>query len=201
MCNILDLARRRISVRSFLSTPIDLRDVLYALDAARNAPSGANKQPWRFIIVTDNILKKKIRMYCEEVEKEFHERIPEWMKLWLREKGISWRKEFLTKAPALIMVFGKTREPYWVQSVWLAIGYLLLVLEEEGLASLTYTPPKVKWANELLGVPEEYMLQTIIPLGKSKETRAKERLGLDSIVYCNKWGQKYDMCLNSGENT
>ncbi|MCD6488840.1 MAG: hypothetical protein J7K21_06430 [Desulfurococcales archaeon] len=51
------------------------------------------------------------------------------------------------------MVFRKTKEPYWVQSVWLAIGYLLLALEEKGLASLTYTPPKVKWANKLLNVP------------------------------------------------
>ena len=153
MCNVLDLAIRRVSVRSFSNTPIDLKDVLYALDTARNAPSGANKQPWRFIIIASSDLKKKIRMFCEEAEKEFHSQVPEWMRLWLREKGITWKKKFLTEAPILIMVFGKTKEPYWVQSVWLAIGYLLLALEEKGLASLTYTPPKVKWANKLLNVP------------------------------------------------
>ena len=197
MYNVLNLAKRRISIRNFLSEPIDLRDVLYALDAARNAPSGANKQPWRFIIVTDNELKKKIRSYCEDAEKEFHSRAPEWMKSWLLEKGITWRKEFLTQAPVLIMVFGKTKEPYWVQSVWLAIGYLLLALEERGLASLTYTPPKVSWANKLLAVPTDYMLQVIIPVGRAKESkRSKERLGLEHIAYCNKWGHTYDLCLN-----
>jgi len=56
---VLDFARRRVSVRDFLSNPIDLRDVLYAIDVARNAPSGANRQPWRFVIVVDGDLKVK----------------------------------------------------------------------------------------------------------------------------------------------
>ena len=194
---MLDFARRRVSVRDFLSNPIDPGDVLYAIDVARNAPSGANRQPWRFVIVVDGDLKVKIRMYCEEVERGFHSRAPEWMKKWLREKGITWRKEFLTQAPVLIMVFGKIGEPYWVQSVWLAIGYMLLALEEKGLASLTYTPSKVEWANELLGVPKEYALQAIIPVGKAKETpKAKERLRLEDTVYCNRWGQNYAACLD-----
>jgi len=188
---VLDFARRRVSVRDFLSNPIDLRDVLYAIDVARNAPSGANRQPWRFVIVVDGDLKVENRMYCEEVERGFHSRAPEWMKKWLREKGITWRKEFLTQAPVLIMVFGKIGEPYWVQSVWLAIGYMLLALEEKGLASLTYTPSKVEWANELLGVPKEYVLQAIIPVGK-----AKERLRLEDTVHCNRWRQNYAACLD-----
>ena len=191
MCSVLELATRRVSVRKFLSKPVDLRDVFYAIDAARNAPSGANKQPWRFVIVTDQELKKRIREQCEEAEREFHSRAPEWMRRWLSEKGITWRKEFLIEAPVLVLVFGRTGEPYWVQSVWLAVGYMLLALEEKGLSSLTYTPPEVGWANELLDVPKEYILQTIIPVGKTGEHNTqKERLSLDKIGYCNKWGQK-----------
>jgi len=102
-----------------------------------------------------------------------------------------------TKAPVLIMVFGRAGEPYWVQSVWLAIGYMLLALEEKGLASLTYTPSKVYWANKLLGVPEEYVLQAVIPVGKARGIpKTKERLSLDGIAYCNKWEQNYAVCLD-----
>jgi len=188
LVNLLDLASRRISTRKFSSEEIRIEDVIYAIEVARQAPSGANRQPWRFIIVYDNELKMEIRKYCEEVEKIFHEKAPTWMKKWLSEKGITWRKEFLTTAPLLILVFGKRNEPYWVQSVWLAIGYMLLALEEKGLASLTYTPPRVDWANRLLNVPTEYILQTIIPIGISKEENKKKiRFELKDILYCNKW--------------
>jgi len=97
VCSVLDLAKRRANTRDFLGEPVDLRDMLYAIEVARNAPSGANRQPWRFVVVVDSDLKKSIRMLCEEAEKEFHSQAPEWMKRWLREKGITLRKEFLTQ--------------------------------------------------------------------------------------------------------
>lgn len=112
------------------------------------------------------------------------------MKKWFVSKGITWRKPFLTEVPVLLMVFGKSNEPYWIQSVWLAIGYLILALEEKGLASLTYTPSNVLWANELLNVPKEYVLQAIIPIGKHTKLKiSKVRLELNDILYCNKWKQ------------
>lgn len=98
--SLLEIARRRISTRKFSGEKIDLKDVAYAVDVARQAPSGANRQPWRFIIVTDRELKEKIRASCEAAERDFHERAPGWMKRWLAEKGISWRKDFLAGPPS-----------------------------------------------------------------------------------------------------
>ena len=196
---ILTLASNRISVREYSNEPIRIEDVFYAINAARNAPSGANKQPWRFVIVTKQSLKDEIRKLCEEAERELRDRIPDWFKKWLKDKGISWRKKYLSKAPVLVLVFGRTRDPYWLQSVWLAIGYMLLALEERGLASLTYTPPKIRWANRLLNVPDEYVLQTIVVVGKpAKEIkREKERLNLHDVVFCENWGNP---CANTMNN-
>ncbi|GEM_PF-2431003 len=74
----------------------------------------------------------------------------------------------------------------------LSIGYLLLALEEAGLAPLTYTPPRVDWANELLGVHRNYFLQAIIPVGRPKGKKVKELgLSLEDITFCNGWGTGY----------
>ena len=66
---------------------------------------------------------------------------------WFKEKNISWKKDFLTDAPILLLVFGKSNEPYWIESVWIAIGYILLAIEEKGtrytnLYTLKYTEDK-----------------------------------------------------------
>ena len=184
-----NIARNRISAREFSREEIDLGDLLYALDVARHAPSGANQQPWRFIIVTDPKTKKRIRERCEEAERRFHKNPPQSIRRFLLEKGITWRKPFLTDAYALILVFGRKTAPYWIQSVWLSIGYLILALEEVGLASLTYTPSDTSWVHEELGVPEEYVLQAIIPVGKAKHAASvKERIPLLDLIFCGRWG-------------
>lgn len=87
-------------------------------------------------------------------------------------------------------MFGRKTEPYWIQSTWIAIGYAILALEERGLASLTYTPPKVRWANELLGVPSEYVLQAIIPVGRpgKRINAGKKRLELGQVLFYERWG-------------
>ena len=184
MDTILDLAKRRITIRSFRRDEIDISDVYYALNVAREAPSGANKQPWRFIIVRDQSLKKRIRKHCEEVEKEFHSKAPEWLREWFREIGITWRKPFLENAPILLLVFSDGTAPYNVQSTWLAIGYILLALEERGLATVTYTPSKVRWFNELFKIDKRYVLQTILPIGKAAcDICSKQpRLPLDNLI-------------------
>ncbi len=190
MPTVLELASSRRSVRSFEERSVDLGDIIYALETARQAPSGANRQPWRFVVVTDSETKRRVREICEEVEREFHGKAPGWMKEWFRKRGIDWRKPFLEEAPALIFVFGRRTEPYWVQSVWIAVGYMLLALEERGLATVTYTPSKVGWANQLLGVPEEYVLQTILPVGYAKGAPSKPpRLPLKEIAFRERWGQ------------
>jgi len=166
---VLKLVSSRGSVRRFRSDPIPFADVKYVLEVARKAPSGANRQPWRFLVIRDQGLKKRIRERCEEVERRFHERAKPSLKEWLKFRGITWEKPFLAEAPILILVFGKMGEPYWVESIWLAIGFMLLAIEELGYSTLTYTPSEVDWANDLLKVPKGYRLQAILPMGKPLE--------------------------------
>lgn len=189
MAYILELARSRRTVRRFQGREVGLEDIVYVLEVARQAPSGANRQPWRFVVVRDQDIKRVVRKKCEEAEREFHEKAPEWMKRWFREKGITWMKQFLEEAPVLVLVFGRRTEPYWVQSVWIAVGYVLLALEEQGLSTVTYTPPKTGWANELLGVPRDYILQVILPIGYAGEEPEKpSRLPLSEIAFLDRWG-------------
>ena len=82
---VYELAKKRTTIREFKDESIPLDDVIYALNVAKEAPSGANKQPWRFVIVTDMKKKHKIREFCKEIEKQFHELAPDWMKKWFKE--------------------------------------------------------------------------------------------------------------------
>ncbi len=194
---VLKLASSRGSVRRFRSDPIPFADVGYVLEVARRAPSGANRQPWRFLVIQDNGLKKRIRERCEEVERRFHERAEPSLKEWLKSRGITWEKPFLTEAPILILVFGRMGEPYWVESVWLAIGFMLLAIEELGYSTLTYTPSEVDWVNDLLKVPKEYRLQAILPMGKPLEDkRPQDRLPLNEIAYLDEWGKGFQKHLD-----
>jgi len=109
--NLLELMRRRRSVRHFSPDPVPV-EVLRDLGAvAAQAPSGANRQPWRFVIVTDPAVKAQIREAAEAEEKESYEhRMPEeWLRA-IEPLGTDWRKEFLEVAPALIVVFRKEWE-------------------------------------------------------------------------------------------
>ncbi len=189
---LIDLARERRSIRRFRRDPISDEDLRYILEVAHYAPSGANRQPWRFVIVKDPNLKKRIREICEEIEREFYKHVPEWFRNFARERGISWRKPHLEEAPVLIHVFGYRRSPHWKESVWLMIGYLLLAAAEKGYATLTYTPSDTRWANEFFNVPENWGLETIINIGyPAQEPSYPGRLELSEICYENSWGIKY----------
>jgi len=178
------LSKRRETIRDFSKEKINLEDIIYVLNVAREAPSGANKQPWRFLIVIDEDIKKEIRRYCESVERKFHENAPDWFKKWLAERGISWRKPFLEEAPVLLLVFADIRAPYAIQSTWLAVGYMLLAIEEKGLATVTYTPSRIKWFNEFFNLPDHYKLQTILPIGKPADTKYQKqpRKSLEELI-------------------
>jgi len=189
---VLDLAASRRSVRRFKSDNVPLKDIAYILEVARKAPSGANRQPWRFLVIQDDDIKQDIRRVCEEVEKEFHQRAEPSLKRWLEARGITWEKPFLTEAPILILVFGRIDEPYWVESTWLAIGFMLLAIQELGYSTLTYTPSKIDWANHLLKVPKRYKLQVILPIGKPAEPiQSQDRLPLKEIAYLDGWGEEF----------
>lgn len=186
---IFTLAKSRKTVRRFSSKHVDKENVISTLKTACQAPSGANSQPWRFIITTDPETKRKIRSACERSEKEFYEKIKGKLKDWLNKKGFSWKKSFLEEAPILILVLSEVESPYSSESVWTAIGYMLLALEEHGLNTVTYTPPVDKELMDYLAIPKGFQLETILPIGISSDGQIKEkRKSLCEVAFYNSWG-------------
>ncbi len=156
--------RRRRTVRDFSDRPVSREIIENALRAAGTAPSGANMQPWHFVVVGNAVLKGKIRQAAESEEKEFYEHraSEEWLKA-LEPLGTNEHKPFLEKAPWLIAVFLKKftfdergnrfKNYYTAESVGIACGFLLAALHNAGLATLTHTPSPMKFLNELLDRP------------------------------------------------
>lgn len=190
---VLDLAKKRKTVRRFSSIKVNRRDVLVALEAACQAPSGANSQPWRFVIITDSQVKRRIREVCERIEREFYSSVKGELREWLLARGFNWGKPFLEEAPIMVLVISDTKAPYPTQSVWLAIGYILLALEELGLGTVTYTPSDAKGVLDELKIPDGFRLEAILPIGVSADEKPKEpRLSLEKVTHLNSWGHSFD---------
>lgn len=188
---VMRLATRRKTTRVFSSTPVNLEDVLYCIGVAVQAPSGANKQPWQFMVIDDARVKEKLRAKCEEQEKCFHETVGTSFKQWLESKKITWCKPFLTEAPMLLAVFSNQAMPYATESTWLAIGYFLLALEEKSLSTITYTPSYPEKVRAALDVDEPYRLETILPIGFSADPSPKaHRQPPESFIHKNVWKTK-----------
>jgi nitroreductase len=177
---LLERMRRRRTVREFAPDPVPLDLVETAIEIAATAPSGANRQPWRFLVVRDPAVKRRIREAAEAEEREFYERraTPEWLRD-LAPLGTDWHKPFLEIAPYLIVVFRMDYEParladgterhlknYYVQeSVGIAVGLLLTALHTAGLATLTHTPSPMGFLAEILGRPRHERPYLLIPVG------------------------------------
>ena len=159
------LLRRRRSRRRFTSSPIEPAKLERALYAAMRAPSGANAQPWEYVLIEPGPIRDKVRALCEKADLHFHETSPEWLRAFFDDHMITPVKEFAATAPYLVAVFGRRDLPFWLQSVWLSIGNFILALEVEGLHSLTYTPSLGKDFNKLLGVDESWSCQAVLPIG------------------------------------
>ncbi len=169
------LARRRISVRHYLDRPVPRERVERILEAARWAPSGANRQPWLFVAVGNAEAKAEIRRHCEAADERWHANAPGWMKSFFADYEILPVKEFLTTAPWLLCVFGRRGNPYWKESTWIAIAHILLGAAAEGLDSLPYTPGQTRYLNRILGVPAEFLPQAVLPLGYADPKRRPRR--------------------------
>lgn len=184
MSSILELAEKRKTARKFTDKRVKIEDIKTALRAAAQAPSGANYQPWRFQIITDSAMKKRIRKASEEGEKAFYEKVSGDWADWLDSKNINWSKPFLEEAPVLLAVLSQRKAPYTTESTWLAIGYILLALEELKLSTVTYTPSNTKNVTEVLMSPSNYKLEAILPIGYSYDDKPKEeRLFLENIIF------------------
>ncbi len=188
---LLRLIRGRRSVRRFKSDPVPREAITRILEAGRHAPSGANRQPWRYVVVDDPATKKAIRAECERIEARFHWRAPVDLASWMKARGITPQKPFLEDAPYLIVVFYGTREPHAVPSVWSSIAFMLLQVEEEGLGTLTYTPTGAR-LNTILSVPAQLQLTAILPISIPADRKRQERRPLSQTAFLNRFGNPFE---------
>ena len=175
---LLELSSRR-TVRDFERRNIPGEVIENALKTAVSAPSGANRQPWRFVVVRDRETKQKIRAGAEAEEREFyqHRATPEWLEA-LAPLGTDENKPFLTEAPVLIVVFlerfgvddhgNKVKNYYMPESVGLACGFLIAALHHAGLATLTHTPSPMGFLNEILDRPSRERPFLLLVVGYPK---------------------------------
>ncbi|WP_444899202.1 nitroreductase family protein [Microbulbifer sp. VAAC004] len=190
------LMRRRRSVRDFSVKPVPREVIEDAVRAAGSAPSGANMQPWHFVVVENAEVKRRIRLAAEEEEREFYQRraSEEWLNA-LEPLGTDAHKPFLETAPYLIAIFLKKfssaengerlKNYYTAESVGIATGILIAALHNAGVATLTHTPSPMKFLNEILGRPIQEKPYMILVAGLPAEGAQVPAIGrkpLDEIA-------------------
>lgn len=172
----LEQMQTRRTVRQFARDPVPFELIENAVAVASTAPSGANQQPWSFVVVKNAEIKRQIREAAEAEERENYTwRMPqEWVNT-LAPLNTDWHKPHLEDAPYLIIVFSQTyglnpdgskRKHYYVtESVGIAVGMLLTSLHLAGLATLTHTPSPMGFLTEILHRPENERPFVLIPVG------------------------------------
>jgi len=188
----LGLMQRRRSVRHFSPEPVPPELIVNALRVAASAPSGANRQPWRFVVVSGPDVKARIRDAAEREEKLlYRQRASQDYLEAIEPIGTDWIKPHLTAAPVLIVVFeqawsrdnaGEKRKNYYVrESVGIAVGFLLVALHNAGLATLTHAPSPMGFLNEILGRPENERPFLVVPVGYPATDATVPRLEKKSL--------------------
>ena len=188
--------QRRRTVRDFESRPVPDAVIQNALLTATSAPSGANRQPWRFVVIRDLETKQQIRAGAESEEKEFYAgRAPdEWLEA-LLPLGTDEHKPFLTEAPILIAIFlerygidengNRIKNYYMPESVGIATGLLIAALHHAGLATLTHTPSPMGFLNRILNRPSRERPFLLLVVGYPKQNAMVpdiERFPLNQVV-------------------
>lgn len=167
---------KRRSVRDFSDKEVPREVIENILKAAGSAPSGANKQPWTFCVISNTELKSEIRKLAEIEEYEnYHGRMSDSWKEDLEHLGTDHIKEFLEIAPYLIVVFkkvydldeegGKLQNYYVNESVGIACGFLITAIHQAGLVTLTHTPSPMKFLQTALGRPKNEKAFLLLPVG------------------------------------
>lgn len=191
-CELLSIMETRRSVRFFDPRPIPREVVEASIAVAGSAPSGANMQPWSFVLITDKSLKRKIRERAERIEREFYSRrISDEWKARLEPLGTNERKEFLEQAPYLICIFvqkygfnengDRVAHYYPGESVGIATGFLIAALHQLGISSLPYTPAPMTFLIELLNRPENERPFLILAVGYPDENRTPPSIGKKNL--------------------
>ncbi len=167
-----EVMRKRRTVRMFSDRPVSRETIEWLVRTAGTAPSGANKQPWRFVAVQDADLKRRIRLAAEAQERAFYSGRAG--RRWLADLaplGTDENKDFLEVAPWLIVIFKLVRGDdggavyYPAESVGIATGLLLAAAHHAGLATVTHTPSPMGFLAQVLGRPEHERAFVLVPVG------------------------------------
>jgi nitroreductase len=199
-CEHFEELDARRSVRDFSDEPVPRELIELAIRTASTAPSGAHRQPWRFVAVSDPEVKRRIRIAAEAEERESYEggrMPPEWREA-LLPLGTTWEKPFLETVPWIVVVFeetyglsddGSKRKNYYVrESVGIACGLFIAALHRMGLATLTHTPSPMAFLGRILGRPANEKPYILFPVGHpAPDARVPdlERKGLEDIAVWN----------------
>ncbi len=183
----------------FAADPVPRTCVEFAIRAAGTAPSGAHRQPWRFVAISNPDVKRRIRAAAEEEERISYEggRMPEeWLQA-LAPLGTDWRKEYLETAPWLVVCFRemyglredgtKVTNYYVPESVGIACGFFIAAIHSMGLATLTHTPSPMGFLCELLGVPENWKPFILFPVGHPAADAAVPDLVRKALGEISRW--------------
>ncbi len=178
--SFVEMMRSRRSVRSFSPDPVPFAAIENAIRAAGTGPSGANQQPWRYVVVQDPGVKRQIREAAEAEERESYEHrmSQEWLDA-LAPLGTNWQKPYLEVVPYIIVCFRldygiETRDDgsevrvkhyYPGESMGISVGFLIAALHNAGLATLTHTPSPMGFLNEVLGRPKNERPFVVLPVG------------------------------------
>ncbi len=178
--SFLQTMKRRRTVRYFSPEAVPFELIENAVATAGTAPSGANQQPWTFAVISNPALKQQIRQAAEAEERDNYDRrmSAEWIKA-LAPLGTDWHKNHLEDAPYLIVVFEqpygletgpdgqeqKIKHYYVLESVGIAVGFLLASLHHAGLVTLTHTPSPMGFLAQILGRPRNERAFVVIPVG------------------------------------
>ena len=189
----------RRSVRDFSSEWVPRELIETAIRTASTAPSGAHRQPWKFVAICDADIKRRIRIAAEaEEKKSYEERMPDdWLEA-LAPIGTTWEKPFLEIVPWIVVVFeelygfdehGEKQKNYYVpQSTGLACGLFIAALHTMGLSTLTHTPSPMKFLSQILGRPKNEKPFILFPVGYAApdaEVPDLERKSLDDVAIWN----------------
>lgn len=179
-----EMLESRRTVRFFSSEPVQ-RDVIDEIvKTAATAPSGANQQPWRFVVVSDPDIRRQIKEAAEAEEREnYSRRFPDEWKRHLEPLGTDWHKDFLEIAPYLIVVFQinyterevqaewggsiteREKHYYVLESVGIATGMLIAAIHNAGLVTVTHTPNPMGFLSQILNRPKNERPYLLLPIG------------------------------------
>jgi len=196
-----ELTRRR-SVRHFSSEPVPRELIEYAIRTGSSAPSGAHRQPWKFVAIDDPELKQRIREAAEEEERRtYTARMSEEWRTALATLGTDWVKPHLTDAPWVVVLFkeryelladGSQKKNYYVEeSVGICAGLFIAALHHMGLATLTHTPNPMAFLSQLLNRPKNETATLVFPIGYPAPGAQVPRLvrkPLEQVVQWNAGG-------------